>query len=174
MNNFSVNFLPYKDSMPVYYGTYDSPYGGVVLLTTAEGICGLHFLEEPLSYYLSLAEKKFGLVPVDAPERTQAWWQEIQQAATPLPLVVQGTSFQISVWEALCAIPAGTTYSYQDIASQLGRAQAARAVGNAVGDNFIAWLIPCHRVVRQDGQMGKYRWGMARKVALLAAETCSK
>lgn len=170
MNKPSVNFLPYKAHTPVYHSTYPSAYGDVVLLTTEAGICGLHFLEEPLSYYLDLTEKKFAIAPVHAPERTQSWWQGIQQATQPLSLVVQGTPFQTSVWEALCAIPVGTTCSYQDIAGQLGCVQGARAVGNAVGDNFIAWLIPCHRVVRQDGQMGKYRWGMARKASMLAAE----
>ena len=170
MHNTQVSFLRYEKHTPVFYSTYTSSYGEVLLLTTDQGVCGLHFLEQPLSYYLQLAAEKLGEVPLYAPEHTQAWWDCIQQATQPLPLVVQGTPFQISVWEALCTIPAGTTRSYQTIARQLGRAQGARAVGNAVASNFIGWLIPCHRVVRQNGQMGGYRWTAARKKALLAAE----
>ncbi|MEM9416726.1 MAG: methylated-DNA--[protein]-cysteine S-methyltransferase [Bacteroidota bacterium] len=170
MNDFAVNFLTYESNTPVYYNTYASPYGDLVLMTTESGVCGLHFLEEPPAYYLQLAEEKLGEVPVLAPERTQAWWDCIQQATQPLPLVAQGTPFQISVWKALCTIPSGTTRSYQTIARQLGHTQGARAVGNAVANNFIGWLIPCHRVVRQNGQMGGYRWTVARKKAILAAE----
>lgn len=165
-----VKILPYEAHTPTYYSTYTSPHGELVLLTTEVGVCGLHFLAEPLAYYLQLAEEKLGEVPVHAPERTRAWWDRIQQAAQTLPLVVKGTSFQRKVWEVLCAIPAGTTCSYQDIAEQLGMKAGARAVGNAVANNFIGWLIPCHRVVRQDGRMGGYRWSAARKKALLAAE----
>lgn len=166
-----IRMLPYEAQTPVYYHTYASPYGELVLLTTEQGICGLHFLAESLASYLQLTAEKLGEVPLHAPERTRVWWDLIQQATQPLPLVVQGTPFQISVWKALCTIPAGTTCSYQDIAEQLGMKAGARAVGNAVANNFIGWLIPCHRVVRQDGQMGDYRWTAARKKALLAAES---
>ncbi len=93
----------------------------------------------------------------------------IEQDA-PLQLLVQGTPFQVRVWEALCSIPKGDTRSYQQIADQLGAGRSTRAVGNAVAQNFIGWLIPCHRVVRQDGQVGNYRWGVARKKSLLSAE----
>ncbi len=165
-----VTFLPYEAQSPVYYHTYDSSWGEVALLTTKQGICGFHFLEKPVGYYLQLAEKKLGIAPVHAPSHTQNWWQHIQQASTTLPLVVQGTPFQQQVWQALCAIPAGTTCSYQTLARQLGLPQGARAVGQAVAQNFIAWLIPCHRVVRQDGQIGGYRWGTSRKATLLAVE----
>lgn len=166
-----MEFLPYEAHTPIYYSIYTSPHEELVLLTTERGICGLHFLVEPLAYYLQLAEEKLKKVPVHAPEYTQVWWDRIQQQATqPLPLVVKGTPFQRKVWEVLCAIPAGTTCSYQDVAKQLGMKTGARAVGNAVANNFIGWLIPCHRVVRQDGQMGDYRWGAARKEGLLSAE----
>lgn len=171
MSDFAVDFLTYESNTPVYYNTYDSPYGDLVLMTTESGVCGLHFLEEPLAYYLQLAEEKLGELPVYAPERTRVWWDLIQEATQTLPLVVKGTSFQISVWKALCAIPLGTTCSYQDIAEQLGMKAGARAVGNAVANNFIGWLIPCHRVVRQDRKMGGYRWSTPRKRALLASES---
>lgn len=87
-----------------------------------------------------------------------------------LPLDVRATSFQWQVWRALQRIPEGATKSYQAVAAELGRPTAARAVARACASNRIAVLIPCHRVVRGDGALGGYRWGLARKAALLARE----
>ena len=87
-----------------------------------------------------------------------------------LPLDVRATSFQWQVWRALQRIPEGATRSYQAIARELGRPTAARAVARACASNRVAVLIPCHRVVRGDGALGGYRWGVARKAALLARE----
>jgi len=85
-------------------------------------------------------------------------------------LLISGTDFQKKVWQATLQIPAGKTISYQELAIQIGHPNAHRAVANALGDNKIAYFIPCHRVVRKNGQLGGYRWGLARKIALLAAE----
>ena len=90
--------------------------------------------------------------------------------ATDLPLDVKATAFQWQVWRALQRIPEGATRSYQEIARELGHPSAARAVARACASNRIAVLIPCHRVVRGDGALGGYRWGVARKAALLARE----
>jgi AraC family transcriptional regulator of adaptative response/methylated-DNA-[protein]-cysteine methyltransferase len=87
-----------------------------------------------------------------------------------LPLDVRATAFQWQVWRALQRIPEGATRSYQAVAAELGRPSAARAVARACASNRIAVLIPCHRVVRGDGGLGGYRWGMTRKAALLARE----
>lgn len=167
-NNFI--FEIYNEPTTIYYGQYTAVYGEVVVLTTDSGICGLHFLDKPLAHYLHLAEKKFNVLPVYAPSHTQDWWQRIHQAAATLPLVIQGTAFQQRVWQALCTIPVGNTSSYRDLAIQIGHPRGARAVANAIAQNFIAWLIPCHRVVRQNGQMGGYRWGIQNKIALLERE----
>jgi AraC family transcriptional regulator of adaptative response/methylated-DNA-[protein]-cysteine methyltransferase len=88
----------------------------------------------------------------------------------PLGLYLHGTNFQIKVWEALLRIPPGAVVTYEDIAIYLGMPGAARAVGNAVGSNPIPVLIPCHRVIRKAGEFGGYRWGAARKKALLGWE----
>jgi AraC family transcriptional regulator of adaptative response/methylated-DNA-[protein]-cysteine methyltransferase len=80
-----------------------------------------------------------------------------------LPLAVCGTNFQVQVWRALLELEAGTTVTYSALARRLGLENGARAVGNAVGANPIAWVIPCHRVLRAGGQLGGYRWGTARK-----------
>ena len=89
---------------------------------------------------------------------------------TELPLDVRGTVFQRSVWQALCQIPAGTTVTYSEIAKRIGRPKASRAVAAACAANKIAIAIPCHRVVRKDGSLAGYRWGIERKRALLATE----
>ncbi len=89
----------------------------------------------------------------------------------PLNLYLRGTNFQIKVWEALLRIPPGAVSTYEHIAAQVGRPRASRAVGNAVGQNPIPVLIPCHRVIRKLGEFGSYRYGAARKKALLAYES---
>jgi len=90
--------------------------------------------------------------------------------ATDLPLDIRGTAFQHSVWRALCQIPAGTTVTYSEIAKCIGRPKASRAVAAACAANKIAVAIPCHRVVRKDGSLAGYRWGIERKRAFLAME----
>jgi len=95
---------------------------------------------------------------------------EGQTGAEALPLDVRATAFQWQVWRALQRIPEGATRTYQEIARELGRPSAARAVARACASNRVAILIPCHRVVRGDGALGGYRWGVARKAALLARE----
>jgi AraC family transcriptional regulator of adaptative response/methylated-DNA-[protein]-cysteine methyltransferase len=90
--------------------------------------------------------------------------------AERLPLDVSGTPFQWQVWEALQRIPRGATRSYTEIARAIGRPTAARAVARACASNKLALVIPCHRVVREDGDAGGYRWGIARKRELLKAE----
>jgi len=91
--------------------------------------------------------------------------------AEPLRLWVQGTQFQVRVWRALLKLDGGQTTSYGQLARDISAAGSARAVGNAVGANPIAWLIPCHQVLRANGALGGYRWGTARKRAMLAYDS---
>jgi AraC family transcriptional regulator, regulatory protein of adaptative response / methylated-DNA-[protein]-cysteine methyltransferase len=86
------------------------------------------------------------------------------------PLDVAATAFQWRVWDALTRIPAGTTKSYGELAAEIGKPGAARAIGQACGSNRLALLVPCHRIVREDGTPGGWRWGVERKRALLAQE----
>jgi AraC family transcriptional regulator of adaptative response/methylated-DNA-[protein]-cysteine methyltransferase len=86
------------------------------------------------------------------------------------PLDIAATAFQWRVWEALTRIPAGQTRSYRALAAELGDPRAARAIGNACGNNRLALIVPCHRVVREDGSLGGWRWGVDRKRELLARE----
>jgi AraC family transcriptional regulator of adaptative response/methylated-DNA-[protein]-cysteine methyltransferase len=93
-----------------------------------------------------------------------------EKNATQLPLDLTGTAFQIRVWEALRTIPSGETRTYSDVAAQIGKPRAVRAVASACAANEAALAIPCHRVIRRDGSLGGYRWGLDVKAALLAAE----
>ena len=89
----------------------------------------------------------------------------------PTQLLISGTPFQISVWQAALQIPAGKTATYQEIAHAIGRPKAWRAVANALGSNKIAYFIPCHRVLRSNGALGGYKWGIERKQKLLKKES---
>src|SRR6185437_1351105 len=94
-------------------------------------------------------------------------WQDMQK----IKLHLKGTAFQLKVWEALLKIPAGKLSTYASIANTIKHPKAARAVGSAVGDNPIAYLIPCHRVIRSTGIIGDYHWGSTRKTAIIGWES---
>ena len=91
----------------------------------------------------------------------------------PLPLLLQGTPFQIKVWEALLEIPSGAVISYAELATRIGSPSAARSVGTACGANRLGLVIPCHRVIRKNGVIDSYRWGKTRKLAMLAYEAAN-
>jgi AraC family transcriptional regulator of adaptative response/methylated-DNA-[protein]-cysteine methyltransferase len=110
-----------------------------------------------------------------APERLAPVAAELDRrlrgrAPRPLSLLLAGTPFQLQVWEALLRVPAGHVVDYRQVAAAIGAPGAQRAVARAVGENPIAYLIPCHRVIRATGAFGGYRWGETRKRALLAVE----
>jgi len=93
---------------------------------------------------------------------------------TPLSVLVRGTNFQVRVWDALLRIPPGAVATYEDIAAAVGQSGATRAVGSAIARNPVAYLIPCHRVIRKTGAFGGYHWGATRKVAMLLRETANE
>jgi AraC family transcriptional regulator of adaptative response/methylated-DNA-[protein]-cysteine methyltransferase len=94
----------------------------------------------------------------------------LKEDASPLPLLLRGTNFQIKVWEALLRVPFGHLVSYGTIARAIGQPSANRAVGRAIGSNNISWLIPCHRVILNTGIIHNYRWGVAQKRVLTTFE----
>ncbi len=150
----------------IRHGVATSPFGSVFVAETDRGLCRLVFVDGA-DAARELAElrdtwKNASLVRDD--ERAAAIVRTIwgQETAT-LPLAVCGTNFQVQVWRALLELAPGATVTYSALARRLGKPDCARAVGNAVGANPIAWLIPCHRVLRAGGQLGGYRWGTARK-----------
>jgi len=155
-------------------GTGDTPFGRAFLARSPRGIVELGFAgvrpEEDL-----LAELA-GAWPGARITRDAEAGAELdgifRGAAGQHVLHVRGTNFQHQVWRALLAVPPGETTDYAELAVRAGRQGASRAVGNAVGANPVAWLIPCHRVLRRNGALGGYRWGPDRKRAMLAWERC--
>lgn len=153
-----------------------SPLGMMLVAATERGVCAIEFAEAEAELLARLKARfpKATLVPGDAP--FQQWvalilnYLELPNASLELPLDVQGTAFQRRVWEALRRIPIGQTISYSALAGQLGQASAVRAVASACANNHLAVAIPCHRVVRTNGDLAGYRWGLARKAELLRRE----
>ncbi len=164
------------EGLAISYGFHPTPFGECLLALTGRGICKLAFVtgsgreaaRRALRYEWEQAEMR------EEPERSAPIIQRIferpQSSSQPLTLFLQGTNFQIKVWEALLHIPAGRVASYQEIAEAIGHPGAVRAVGTAVSRNPVPVLIPCHRVIRASGEFGEYRYGTARKKALLGWE----
>jgi AraC family transcriptional regulator of adaptative response/methylated-DNA-[protein]-cysteine methyltransferase len=174
--------------LQIEYGYHPSPFGECLLAKTERGICGLWFTDT-LGREATLAElaKKWPGAKMSqndaetAPLAQRIFAAEVTKSAElnnnqsgkqnqPINLLIRGTNFQIQVWEALLRIPTGSVCTYGDIAKVIDRPNAVRAVGSAVGKNEIAWLIPCHRVIRKDGSTENYRWGKLRKKAILIRE----
>jgi len=161
----------------IRYGLYSTPFGECLLAVTPRGICRLAFVDpETRSRVLDeLREAWKGSTLIEDQSSGQAiveqiFGQDRGKPQTPLKVVLKGTNFQIKVWEALLKIPEGTAVSYGSLARAVGRPKAHRAVGTAAGHNPIGYLIPCHRVLRANGDIGGYHWGTARKRAILARE----
>jgi AraC family transcriptional regulator of adaptative response/methylated-DNA-[protein]-cysteine methyltransferase len=148
-------------------------FGPALALVTERGVAGLRFLaadDGDGRGALAAAAREWPASRLVADR--QAVTGTLGALGTPAApaLLLKGTRFRLKVWEALLALPEGRVCSYADLAARAGRPSAARAVGAAVGDNPVAVLIPCHRVLRADGGVGGYRWGETRKRALLARE----
>lgn len=166
----------------IRYTTTSTPLGQLLVAATAKGICSVTLGANDKELEQRLAEE----FPQAARERVDNGREEwldavIARIASELgwsdhaapdmpPLDVAATAFQWRVWEALTRIPAGTTKSYGELAAELGKPGAARAIGQACGSNRLALIVPCHRIVREDGSSGGWRWGVERKRALLAQE----
>jgi AraC family transcriptional regulator of adaptative response/methylated-DNA-[protein]-cysteine methyltransferase len=161
----------------IHYGFHPTRFGPCLLGTTPRGICWLSFvangddgraLQEIKSHWqgAELSEQP----GVTGPVAARIFPALDSPSKTPLNLLVMGTNFQIKVWQALLRIPPGATASYQSIGESICRPAAMRAVGAAVGANAVAYLIPCHRVIRKSGALGGYRWGEPRKRTILAWE----
>lgn len=161
--------------LTIRYGIQPTPFGDALIGVTERGICALSFVAEGES------ERAIGDLHARWPAarlredraESAAIAQRIfadSRADEPLHLLIKGTNFQMQVWQALLRVPSGSLTTYGDLAQAIGRPSAARAVGSAVGSNAIAWLIPCHRVIRQTGVVDGYRWGSDRKRAMLGWE----
>ncbi|VGO17469.1 Bifunctional transcriptional activator/DNA repair enzyme Ada [Pontiella desulfatans] len=150
-------------------GYADTPFGNCLLAESPRGICHLSFEEPGAWSSLATHWPNAGFARDD--DGATEWCKRIfMEGRRPLPLFVKGTPFQLTVWQALLQIPEGQLISYGRLAERIGNPKASRAVGAAVGQNPIGFLIPCHRVIRETGAIGGYRWGTDRKRAIQAWE----
>lgn len=160
------------------YGYGATPFGQALVASTPRGLCQLDFFDtdtERDAQWLALQQAwpEATLVRDDTQARTWAeriFAPHLSTDTRPLHVLLKGSNFQLQVWQALLRIPAGQVLAYGDLAHAIGKPAAARAVGTAVASNRIGYLIPCHRVIRQSGHFHHYRWGPARKQAILARE----
>ena len=177
VNTEAVTPGEYKSNgagLSIHYGLHFTPFGKCLIAATERGVCHLSFVETSEGNAIDTLVADWNQAKMIEDYRTTApLIDRIFSTPTPdipLKLHLRGTNFQIKVWEALLHIPAGSLTTYEQIAAQIGNPNALRAVGTAVGHNPIAVLIPCHRVIRKSGEFGNYRYGPARKKALLAKE----
>lgn len=163
-----------KEITALHYSIHPTPFGDALIASTESGICALHFTDTDENLLEALAQQypKAVLKAATLPEHAlAAGWISGNLPLKTVPLHLSGSSFQLQVWQALLEIPAGETCTYGQLATRLGlSATAARAVGTVVGQNAIAVLIPCHRVVGSTGKLTGFRWGLQRKQQLLLAE----
>ena len=154
------------EGVQVRHGIANTPFGSAFLAETPRGLCRLAFIEpgedraELADLREQFARAKFVRDDARAAQLVAMIWGG---AEATLPLAVCGTNFQVQVWRALLELEPGATVTYSALARRLGKSNGARAVGNAVGANPVAWVIPCHRVLRAGGKLGGYRWGTTRK-----------
>ena len=154
--------------------------GRLLLAGTDRGVCAVYLGEEDDRLAAELAREFPAAEVAPDDEGLRPWAREVvrhlagQQPHLELPLDVRATAFQWRVWQELRKIPAGSTRTYREVAEALGRPTAARAVARACATNPVALIVPCHRVIREDGDLAGYRWGLQRKQQLLDAEKGQK
>lgn len=164
--------------LTIEYAVHDTPFGEAFIATTPRGICSFAFLEkvQEIDEHLAYLRKKWPYATLHENQRStlqvvKAMFAGDGTLSSPISLYVSGTNFQINVWKALLQIPPATVVSYSQVADAIGHPDSSRAVGQAVGNNPVAFLIPCHRVIQQSGGLGGYHWGTTRKKAIHAWES---
>ena len=160
----------------IRYAWGESSLGNFIVAMSQRGIVALDFTEPGLEFLAMLRQRFPGATLVEDPESMAGTVArataliERPERTSDLPLDPRGSDFELRVWAALRQIPAGETASYGEIAARIGAPRETREVGEACASNRLAILIPCHRVVKKDGSIAGYRWGVRRKRALLARE----
>jgi AraC family transcriptional regulator of adaptative response/methylated-DNA-[protein]-cysteine methyltransferase len=160
----------------IRYATGETTLGTVLVAATEKGICAIELGDDPAALVRALRERLPRSQLIAGDRAFEAWITRIiafieePAKGLDLPLDVRGTAFQQRVWQALREVPAGSTATYTELARRVGRPRAVRAVANACARNAVAVAIPCHRIVRSDGSLAGYRWGVERKRALLDRE----
>ena len=170
------NYRRGGDGVNISYTIVDCSLGRLLVASTGRGVCAVALSMDDAELERHVREEYPAATITRDDEGLVQWAGEVRahvdrrQQEMNLPVDVQGTPFQLRVWQELRAIPYGETRTYSDVARSLGRPSAARAVARACATNRVALLIPCHRVVREDGSLGGYRWGIDRKRALIEGE----
>jgi len=158
----------------INYSFSTSPFGNLIIASTGKGICYMAFETEAEKALADLKrefpnagfQEKLDTLQQNASSIFQNDWSKLSE----IKLHLKGTDFQMKVWETLLKIPMGSLSTYGKIAEKTGNPKAARAVGTAIGSNPVAFLIPCHRVIRSSGIFGEYMWGSTRKTAIIGWE----
>ncbi len=162
------------ENLHINYSFAESPFGNIIIASTPKGICHIAFYDEERLALDNLQSQfpaaKYQLL-LDKEQQNTLYifshdWSKLNQ----VKLHLKGTDFQLKVWEALLKIPMGKLSTYGSIAKNLQNPNASRAVGTAIGDNPVAFLIPCHRVIQSSGALGGYHWGINRKTAMIGWE----
>lgn len=160
----------------IRYGWFSSPFGNCLAGKTDRGICWLSFHDKPNRDGIEQLQSEWkGAFLVESDDAIKNEMNRVfgkeHDVSTEFMVHLKGTNLQIRVWEALLKIPQGELVSYSYLAKVVERPDAVRAVASAVGRNPVSYLVPCHRVIRQSGGLGGYRWGLTRKTAILARES---
>jgi len=162
------------EQLTITYNISDSIFGKILCASTEKGICHLTFFDDDAialrDMKLLFPNAKYNQSISPHQESVLDLFLKQRSHLSQIKLHLKGTQFQIKVWEALLKIPVGNLASYGSLAKAMDQPNASRAVGSAIGDNPIAYLIPCHRVIRSTGEFGQYRWGSNRKIAMIGWE----
>jgi len=161
-------------ALTINYSFAESPFGNIIVASTPKGICYMAFAddrEQAFAHLLAQFPNAFYTQMVDTVQQEALFifkkdWSQLSN----IKLHLKGTNFQLKVWEALLNIPVGGLSTYASVAASILQPSASRAVGSAVGDNPVAFLIPCHRVIKSTGEFGQYHWGATRKSAMIGWE----
>lgn len=162
------------EQLQINYSFAESPFGNIIVASTHKGICHLAFADDEQKAFEEL-KARFPQAAfrqmVDALQQNALFifsqnWKDL----SAIKLHLKGSNFQLKVWEALLKVPMGGLTTYSDLAAAAGHGKASRAAGTAVGENPVAFLIPCHRVIRSTGVIGEYHWGASRKAAIIGWE----
>jgi len=162
------------ENLLINYSYAESPFGNILVASTSKGICYMAFADDEMKAFKTLQnnfpnaayKQMVNLVQQNALYIFTHDWTKLNK----IKLHLKGTPFQIKVWETLLKIPMGQLSTYGNIAKSIDNPKASRAVGSAIGDNPVAFLIPCHRVIQSTGNFGQYHWGNNRKTAMIGWE----
>ena len=161
-------------ALTINYSFAESPFGDVIVASTPKGICYMAFADDKVEAFDSLMTQfpnaDYNQVVDLAQQNALFIFTKDWSRLSTIKLHLKGTSFQLKVWEALINIPMGSLSTYSSVAKSINNPIASRAVGSAVGDNPVAFLIPCHRVIKSTGEFGQYHWGPTRKSAIIGWE----